>query len=109
MRLLLRKQPDFLFVDLLRSARRIALSSYVANGAVAALGLLLITVVVHLFLGPEAGAAATVGAIVATPPDQPAPRRGKFTQFLPAVRRIRFSMDAIACRRWQIRCCRSPR
>jgi hypothetical protein len=71
--------------DLLRSARRIVLSSYVANGMVAALGLLLVTVLVHLFLGPAAAAAATVGAIVVTPPDQPAPRRGKFTHFLPAV------------------------
>jgi uncharacterized membrane protein YccC len=74
-----------LLFDKLRRARRILLSSYVANGAVAALGLLLVTVVVHLFLGPEAAAAATVGAIVVTPPDQPAPRRGKFTHFLPAV------------------------
>jgi hypothetical protein len=70
---------------LLRRARRIVLSPYVANGAVAALGLLLVTVLVHLFLGPAAAAAATVGAIVVTPPDQPAPRRGKFTHFLPAV------------------------
>ena len=45
--------------DLFRSARRIALSSYVANGAVAALGLLLVTVLVHLFLGPDAAAAAS--------------------------------------------------
>jgi hypothetical protein len=81
----MRKKPRVLFFDLLRAARRIALSAYVANGATAALGLLMVTVVVHLFLGPEAGAAATVGAIVATPPDQPAPRRGKFTHFLPAV------------------------
>jgi uncharacterized membrane protein YccC len=81
----MRKKPTDLLLDLLRPARRIVLSSYVANGAVAALGLLLVTVLVHLFLGAEAAAAATVGAIVVTPPDQPAPRRGKFTHFLPAV------------------------
>jgi uncharacterized membrane protein YccC len=79
------KKPEALFLDLLRAARRVVLSSYVANGAVAALGLLLVTVVVHLLLGPAAAAAATVGAIVVTPPDQPAPVRGKFTHFLPAV------------------------
>ena len=81
----MRKKPDATIPDLLRSARRIVLSSYVANGAVAALGLLLVTVLVHLVLGPAAAAAATVGAIVVTPPDQPAPRRGKFTHFLPAA------------------------
>src|SRR4051812_44840797 len=81
----MRKNPADLLPDLLRRASRVALSSYVANGAVAALGLLLVTVLVHLLLGPEAAAAATVGAIVVTPPDQPAPRRGKFTHFLPAV------------------------
>src|SRR6476620_11662369 len=81
----MRKKPDAIVPDLLRSARRIVLSSYVANGAVAALGLLLVTVLVHLFLGPLVAAAATVGAIVVTPPDQPAPKRGKFTHFLPAV------------------------
>jgi hypothetical protein len=82
----MRKKPDAaLFLDLFRAARRIALSSYVANGVVAALGLLLVTALVHLLLGSAAAAAATVGAIVVTPPDQPAPRRGKFTHFLPAV------------------------
>ena len=81
----MRKNPGVLFRDVLRSARRIVLSPYVANGTVAAAGLLFVTVLVQLFLGPAAAAAATVGAIVVTPPDQPAPRRGKFTHFLPAV------------------------
>jgi uncharacterized membrane protein YccC len=81
----MRKTPDAPLPDLIRSARRVVLSSYVANGAVAAVGLLLVTVLVHLVLGPAAAAAATVGAIVVTPPDQPAPRRGKFTHFLPVV------------------------
>jgi len=68
-----------------RKALRIALSSYVANGLSAALGLLLISALVHQFLGPFAAAAATVGVIVVIPPDQPAPRRGKFWQLLPAA------------------------
>jgi uncharacterized membrane protein YccC len=71
--------------DRLRGALRIALSSYVTNGTLAAVGLLLISALAHLLLGPDAAAAATVGVIVVTPPDQPAPRRGKFTHFLPAV------------------------
>ncbi|NML47628.1 FUSC family protein [Ramlibacter sp. G-1-2-2] len=61
------------------------LSSWMANGMVSALGLLLISTLIHLLLGPAAGAAASVGAIVVAPPDQPAPRKGKFTHFLPAV------------------------
>ncbi len=68
-----------------RAALRIALSSYVTNGASAALGLALIAALVHLLLGPFAAAAATVGVIVVVPPDQPAPRRGKFWQLLPAA------------------------
>lgn len=68
-----------------RAAARIALSAYVANGLVAASGLLLVSALVHLLLGAAAGAAATVGVIVVTPPDQPAPRRGKFANFLPAL------------------------
>lgn len=68
-----------------RKALRIVLSSYVANGTAAALGLLLVSTLVHVLLGPSAGAAASVGAIVVSPPDQPAPKRGKFTQLLPAA------------------------
>ncbi|MFC5500290.1 FUSC family protein [Caenimonas terrae] len=71
--------------DHFRSALRIAMSSYVTSGVVTATGLLLISTLVHLLLGPEAAAAATVGVIIVTPPDQPGPRRGKFTHFLPAV------------------------
>jgi uncharacterized membrane protein YccC len=67
------------------AARRIALSSYVANGLVAALGLLVISALVQVLLGPAASAAAAVGVIVATPADQPAPRHGKFTQLLPTL------------------------
>ena len=68
----------------LRIALRVALSHYVTNGLSAALGLLLISTAVHLFFGAFAAAAAAVGVIVVIPPDQPAPRRGKFRQLLPA-------------------------
>jgi len=69
----------------IRIALRVALSHYVMNGLSAALGLLLISTAVHLFLGSFAAAAAAVGVIVVIPPDQPAPRRGKFWQLLPAA------------------------
>lgn len=64
--------------------RRMALSHYVLNGLACALGLLLISAGVHLWLGALAASAATVGVIVAIPPDNVAPRRGKFWQMLPA-------------------------
>ncbi len=68
----------------LRAALRVALSFYIANGLSVAAGLLLISAGVHLALGAVAGAAASVGVIVASPPDMAAPRRGKFLQMLPA-------------------------
>lgn len=68
----------------LRRALRVALSYYVCNGLSCALGLLLISALVHAWLGPLAASAAGVGVIVCTPPDLPAPRRGKFWQLLPA-------------------------
>ena len=68
-----------------RDALRIARSFYVANGLSAALGLLLISGLVHLLFGPEAGSAASVGVLVTIPPDGPAPRRGKFFHLLPAA------------------------
>jgi uncharacterized membrane protein YccC len=64
---------------------RIALSYYVTNGLSAALGLLLISGCVRLFVGPFAAAAVSIGVIVVVPPDQPAPRRGKFWQLFPSV------------------------
>ncbi|HYP83968.1 FUSC family protein [Variovorax sp.] len=67
-----------------RAAMRVAMSHYVANGISVALGLALITAAAHLLLGTAAGAAVSVGVIVATPPDLAAPRRGKFRQMLPA-------------------------
>ena len=68
-----------------RRALRVGLSYYVANGLSAALGLALISVAMHLGAGTFAAAAALVGVIVVIPPDQPAPRRGKFRQLLPAA------------------------
>lgn len=68
-----------------RVALRVALSYYVANGLSAAFGLLLISGSVHLFLGAFAGSAASVGVIVCIPPDQVAPKRGKFSHLLPAA------------------------
>lgn len=68
-----------------RAVLRVALSHYVTIGLSAACGLLLISGVVHLFFGAFAAAAASVGVAVVIPPDQPAPRRGKFWQLLPAT------------------------
>ena len=68
----------------MRALRRVALSHYILNGLAGALGLLLVSVGLHLWLGPLVGSAATVGVIVATPPDSVAPQRGKFWQMLPA-------------------------
>lgn len=68
----------------LRAATRVALSHYVANGLSVAFGLLLISVLVHAWLGPAAAAAASVGVVVCSPPDLPGPRRGKLWQMLPA-------------------------
>ncbi len=61
---------------------RVALSYYVANGLVVAIGLALIAAGVQFWLGAAAGAAASVGVLVATPPDAAAPRRGKIRQLL---------------------------
>lgn len=78
--------PRFAFVPPHpRLALRVALSHHVANGLSAALGLLLISAAVHLWLGAQAAAAASVGVVVCIPPDQPAPRRGKLRQLLPAA------------------------
>jgi uncharacterized membrane protein YccC len=68
-----------------RPALRTALSANVTNGIAVAVGLVLVSALVHLFLGAFAAAAATVGVIVVVPPDQPAPRRGKFFQLLPGA------------------------
>lgn len=89
----------------MRRALRIALSSYVANGLSAAFGLLLISTLVHQLLGPLAAAAATVGVIVVVPPDQPAPRRGKFWHLLPAAvigPPLFFAVQAVHADPWRL-------
>ncbi|WP_027995841.1 FUSC family protein [Simplicispira psychrophila] len=68
----------------LRRVLRVVLSHYVLNGISVALGLLVISAGVHLWLGAFAASAAAVGVIVSGPPDIPAPRRGKFWHLLPA-------------------------
>ncbi len=69
----------------MREAVRVALSHQVLNGLSAALGLLLISSGAQLFAGAFAASVATVGVIVCIPPDQAAPRRGKFWQLVPAA------------------------
>jgi uncharacterized membrane protein YccC len=64
---------------------RVSLSYYASNGMAAALGLFLISALVHLLLGATAGGAATIGVIVCIPPDQAAPIKGKFWHLLPAA------------------------
>ncbi|MEA3150101.1 MAG: hypothetical protein QOD56_1040 [Gammaproteobacteria bacterium] len=64
---------------------RIALSYYVTSGLSAAVGLFVISGCMQLWLGTFAAAAASIGVIVVVPPDQPAPRRGKFWQMCPSV------------------------
>jgi uncharacterized membrane protein YccC len=68
-----------------RRVFRIVLSYYVTSGVSAALGLFVISGSMRLWLGPFAAAAATIGIIVVIPPDQPAPRRGKFWQLVPSA------------------------
>ena len=65
-----------------RRALRIVLSDYVLNGVGCALGLLLVSVIVYLTLGPHAAAVANVGAIATSVPDLVSPRRAKLPQIL---------------------------
>lgn len=67
------------------AALRVLLSHYVTNGASAAVGLLLVSSGVQLWLGEFAASAASVGAVVCIPPDQTSRRRGKPLQLLPAA------------------------
>src|SRR4051794_579957 len=69
----------------LRRATRVALSSYVLNGLVSALGIPLASLIVGYFFGPLGAATAGVGVIVVSPPDFVSPRRGKLAQLLPAA------------------------
>ncbi|MFG5775614.1 FUSC family protein [Comamonas sp. J-3] len=67
-----------------RSFKRGLLNHYVLNGLEVALGLFLVTALVHLVWGVQHAAAASVGVIVTIVVDAPAPRRGKFWRMLPA-------------------------
>ncbi len=67
-----------------RAFLRAALSHDVLNGLSVALGLLLVSVIVHVWLGAHAASTATVGVLVCSLPDRAGPRRGKFFQMLPA-------------------------
>ncbi len=67
-----------------RTFRRSLLNHHVLNGLEVALGLFLVTVMVHFFWGTQHAAAASVGVIVAIVVDNPAPRRGKLWRMLPA-------------------------
>lgn len=61
---------------------RVALSHYVLNGASCALGMFLVTALIHASLGEQAAAVATVGVIGALAPDLVGPRRGKLAQMV---------------------------
>lgn len=73
------------FATWTRDLLRIVLSQHVLNGITAGVGMLCISLSVEYWLGMYASSIATVGVIAATPPDVPAPRRGKFRTLLPAV------------------------
>ncbi len=66
----------------LRAAQRALLSTYALNGASVALGMLLITALIHATLGTAAAANASVGAIIALISDYPRARRGKFLHLI---------------------------
>lgn len=68
-----------------RRLLRTVLSYYVTNGMMCALGMLLVSSLVHLVFGPDAAGVATVGIISTIAADLPAPRRGKFLRMLPAT------------------------
>ncbi|MDO5102632.1 MAG: FUSC family membrane protein [Lautropia sp.] len=69
----------------LHALLRNTLGHFALNGITSGLGLLLISFGVGYWLGPFAASVASIGVVSATPPDTPAPRRGKFKQMLPAV------------------------
>ena len=63
---------------------RVALSQYVTNGLTVAAGLILIMLAVFELAGLTAAASASVGVLITSLPDVPAPRRRKLMQMLPA-------------------------
>lgn len=68
----------------LQRALRVALSQYVANGLSVSLGLVLIMLAIFEASGLAAAATASVGVMITSLPDVPAPRRRKIMQILPA-------------------------
>ena len=69
----------------LTRALRVLLSSYVATGVSAGVGLALIAGTAWLLLGQYAASVVAVGAIICVPPDHAMPRRGKLGSLLPAA------------------------
>ena len=61
---------------------RVALSHYVLNGASCAVGMLLVSTLMHAAFGADAAAQATVGVIAALAPDLVGPRRGKLAHLV---------------------------
>src|SRR4029078_3076027 len=68
-----------------RSVFRFLAGADLTIGLSVAGGLSLIALVPELAFGPHAAAIAAIGVVVAIPPDQPAPLRGKMWQLLPAA------------------------
>jgi len=68
----------------LRAMLRALLSSYILNGAAVALGMFLITALIHATLGPVASANASVGTVIALISDNPRACRGKFLHLIAA-------------------------
>ena len=67
-----------------RALLRALLSAHVLNGASVAVGMFLVTTLVHAGWGAEAAANATVGVITALVTDVVRPRRGKLAHLLAA-------------------------
>ncbi len=63
---------------------RVALSHYVLNGIACAIGLLLVSVLMHTLFGAAAAANATVGVIATLAADVVGPRRGKLKHMVVA-------------------------
>lgn len=63
---------------------RVALSYYVLNGIACAIGLLLVSVLMHTLFGATAAANATVGVIATLAADIVGPRRGKLKHMVVA-------------------------
>ncbi|MDR0274646.1 MAG: FUSC family protein [Burkholderiaceae bacterium] len=74
--------PGWLGGQRYQRALRMVLSSYVLNGALCAIGMLLISAFVRGVFGADAGATATVGVMATLAPDLVGPRRGKLAYMI---------------------------